>query len=163
MRGNARYRLGTVKYGLFFFVPPPDPALISDCALDRKSNTYNKSTSVVPLFIRQPTLRSQPCKVWPNTIVSILGFSPPQESGDLDPCRMPVLDRHRGSKQRQDTVRYGWVQPQLPGPRRVFADGEEVEELGDGKRRYCPPAALNRDLDGVWGRIASKPDNSARL
>jgi hypothetical protein len=34
--------------GLFL---PPDPALISDCALDRKSNAYNKSTSVIPLFI----------------------------------------------------------------------------------------------------------------
>jgi len=40
--------------GFFSFVPPPDPALISDCALDRKSNAYNKSTSVIPLFIRHP-------------------------------------------------------------------------------------------------------------
>jgi hypothetical protein len=42
-----------VKCGFFSFVPPPDPALISDCALDRKSNTYNKSTFVIRLFIRQ--------------------------------------------------------------------------------------------------------------
>ena len=38
---------GTVKCGFFSFVPPPDPALISDCALDSKSNAYNKSTPVI--------------------------------------------------------------------------------------------------------------------
>jgi len=34
-----------------FLCSYPDSALISDCTLDRKSNDYNKSTSVIPLFL----------------------------------------------------------------------------------------------------------------